>query len=251
MRVTLDEIVESQRAELATWPSALPTPKKADGRFLRALQGPGVRVIAELKPASPSAGVLREAFSLDAILPAYNQHAHAISVLTEPRYFNGSFERLADVSQQSPLPTLCKDFIVDVRQVLQARLHGAQAVLLIVKILDDASLATLHQAILDWGMIPVVEVQNREEVERAMAVSPQVVLINNRNLSTFEIDLNTTAQLAPRIDGPLVIAASGIETRADIERLLPFTQCFLIGSSLMRSPDPGALLGALTGALLQ
>jgi len=279
----LDRIVADKRVALevvkATKPLQLLKEELASEQtllknfpFELALRQPkNTHLIAEIKPSSPSAGVLQAEINLDAILEAYNDYASAISVLTDAPYFGGSFERLAEVSRRSPRPTLCKDFVIDEYMVYQARLAGAAAVLLIVKILDDTALKSLYDCIHALGMTPVVEVQNEDELQRALAIGTSVLLINNRNLSTFEVDLATTTRLAQvlvsslqkpslpppgwgfssrcplgstdedvRRDGgesPLIISASGIEKRADIEVLLPSTNCFLIGSSLMKQAN--------------
>lgn len=219
-----------------------------DGSFERALSGDELKLIAEIKPSSPSAGTLRASIDPDNILRSYNSHADAVSVLTDRKYFGGSIELLSYVSSHSFRPTLCKDFVLDACQVRQARSAGAQAVLLIAKILDDPQLAQLHSAILELGMAPVVEVQTAEEVRRALAVSPRVMLINNRDLTSFEIDLSTTERLVPLIPADVItISASGIQSRSDIERLLPCCTKFLVGSSLMQSDDIEGKLRELTG----
>jgi indole-3-glycerol phosphate synthase len=248
----LDEIVENKRHEVAerkrvsSVDSLVPLAQAGDGRFLAALQEKGPNLITEIKPKSPSAGVLRAEVSLEQILAAYNKYAAAISVLTDKKYFDGSLELLAEVAAKSSLPTLCKDFIIDPLQCYEARIARAQAVLLIVKILDDASLKTLYDTVQSLGMTAVVEVQTEEEMRRARDINAQCVLINNRNLSTFEIDLATTERLVPFAPAKaVVISASGIQTRHDIERILPFCSNFLIGSSLMQADDIGAKLGEL------
>lgn len=243
----LSEIVANKRLELAgLFPEPPDAPPPGDGSFLSALSSEGLKFIAEIKPSSPSAGVIRAEVKLPEILEAYNQFASAISVLTDAKYFGGSLELLSEVSRNSPRPTLCKDFIVSERQVRDARRAGAQAVLLIVKILSDEELAALHKAILDFGMTPLVEIQNDEELDRALRVSPRAFLINNRNLETFEITFDTTKQLVPRIPSNIVvISASGIENRADVEELLPFCSKFLVGTSLMKSGDIGGQFRAL------
>jgi indole-3-glycerol phosphate synthase / phosphoribosylanthranilate isomerase len=241
MSYILPAIVENKRLELASLPAESPAePPPGDGSFLSALSGDGLKFVAEIKPSSPSAGVIRSEINLPGILENYNKYASAISVLTDAKYFGGSLELLTEVSRNSPRPTLCKDFIIAPRQVRDARRAGAQAVLLIVKILTDEELASLHEAILSFGMTPLVEIQNDLELDRALKVSPQALLINNRNLETFDISFETTKRLVPRIpDGILTISASGIETRADIDELLPCCTKFLIGTSLMKSGDIG------------
>lgn len=214
-----------------------------------------IHLITEIKPSSPSAGILQVDVNLGALLAAYNQYASTISVLTDEKYFGGSFERLSDVSRQSPHPVLCKDFILEAYPVYEARLAGAAAVLLIVKILDDVTLRHLYALIRELGMTPVVEVQTEAELERALAIGAQVLLINNRDLSTFEISLETTHRLVQALHRTLppekrgeiiVISASGIGSRMDIEFLRPSAQCFLIGSSLMKQP-----VDALPGLLAE
>ncbi len=208
------------------------------GRFLSNLSGSGIKLIAEIKPSSPSAGTLKETVNLDTIVPVYDRFASAISVLADAKYFGGSLDLLSKVAGFSSLPVLCKDFIIDEYQVLEARVSGAQAVLLIVKMLGDNMLARLHKKILELGMTPVVEVQNEDEVNRALSLSPQVVLINNRDLNTFVIDMSTTIKLAPLIPADvLVVGASGINSRQDLDRLLPVCSRFLVGSSLMQADD--------------
>lgn len=207
--------------------------------------------ILEIKPASPSAGVLQEKLDLASILPIYAQYGVAISVLTDAHYFGGSLELLHSVSNQVALPTLCKDFIIDPSQVYEARQAGAQAVLLIVKALSDAQLAELNQLALTLGMTPLIEVQDAEEVKRALTVNPTVLLINNRNLQTLKMDLSTTERLSPLIpEGILKISASGIQNKADILRLQPYCDGFLIGSTLMRQSNPEALTQKLKELLL-
>ncbi|WP_373531520.1 indole-3-glycerol-phosphate synthase [Vampirovibrio sp.] len=206
--------------------------------------------ILEIKPASPSAGQLKATLDLDPLLALYTQYGAAISVLTDQTYFGGSLGLLQQVAKQVSLPTLCKDFVMDPYQVYEARKAGAQAVLLIVKALSDSQLSLLNQLILDWGMTPLIEVQDEAEVDRALAVNPSILLINNRDLQTLTMDLSTTHRLAPRIpDSVLKISASGMQTREDILRLQDYCDGFLIGSTLMREPTPLALEKKLQGLL--
>lgn len=244
MQSKLDEIVANKRLEVeqrkngnasSSHNADLPA---ATGQFRRSLLEPGIRVIAEIKPKSPSAGDLRNCDDIESIIEIYSRHAAGISVLTDEKYFGGSLALLEQVVRTSSAPVLCKEFVIDEIQIHEARRAGAEAVLLIVKILDQKNLLKLIAEVERLGMTPVVEVQTKTEVERALEAEASVMLINNRNLQTFEIDLDTTKVLAPTIpNGVLVISASGIETRADIDRLLPYTNKFLIGSSLMRSGD--------------
>lgn len=193
--------------------------------------------ILEVKPASPSGGELAPELDLEKTLSVYNRFASGISVLTDKKYFKGSLELLKTIATQSDRPLLCKDFIVDPYQVLEARIAGAHAVLLIVKVLSDAQLQSLHQDILDLGMTPVVEIQNEPELVRALKLNPKVLLINNRDLSSFQIDFKTTETLSALIPPNILrISASGIEKGYDIQQLAPYCDAFLIGSILMRTP---------------
>jgi len=198
------------------------------------------KAILEIKPASPSAGDLTNALDLPGILAAYNQYGIALSVLTDTTYFKGSLELLCDVRSQSPLPLLCKDFIFDVYQLVEARIAGADAALLIVKGLDDDTLANLHAEALALGLTPVVEIQDEQELDRAVntaGIQPRVLLINNRNLDTLAMDMATTLRLAPLCPADvLTVSASGFSTREDIQAVAPVCPRFLIGSSLMKTP---------------
>lgn len=242
MPSVLPEIIAHKRVEVAERKAAVSQAllereiEPGDGSFLRALQGTGLKLVTEIKPSSPSSGVLRAQVDIDTVLDSYNRYASGISVLTDKKYFNGSMELLSEVVRKSPHPVLCKDFILDSYQVYEARKSGAQAMLLIVKILEDNQLAQLHETIRNVGMTPVIEVQSEEEVERALKLSPEILVINNRDLMTFDIDLETTKRLVPKIPAHVItISASGVQDRSDIESLLPFCSRFLIGSALMKS----------------
>jgi indole-3-glycerol phosphate synthase len=249
----LDEIVAHKRVEVVERQKRIPLSQMRQNAvvlsspcFEEALRTPNrIHLILEIKPSSPSAGVLKSDIDLKGILEAYNIYASGISVLTDEKYFNGSLERLTQVTQQSPHPVLCKDFIIDLYQIYEARVAGASAVLLIVKILTDSELKTFYDLTRQLGMTPVVEIQNEDELNRALAVNADVLLINNRNLSTFEISLNTTHELANLLrqkfsetafQQKIIISASGMEQRNDIDFLLPSAHCFLIGSALMKLP---------------
>jgi indole-3-glycerol phosphate synthase/phosphoribosylanthranilate isomerase len=250
MPSTLREIVENKlrEVELRKQQPAGLAPECARGSFLPALRLPGIRIIAEIKPKSPSAGTLNASVDIDAVARSYSRYAAAVSVLTDEKYFGGSFDALTRVSSLASVPTLCKDFILDAVQVDDARRAGAEAVLLIAKILKPQQLFDLHRKIESLNMVPVVEVQNEDELATALAVAPKCILINNRNLETFETDLRTTENLAPLVPGDAtVISASGIESRSDIDRLSEFTNVFLIGSSLMRSEHLDLKLRQLSG----
>jgi indole-3-glycerol phosphate synthase len=252
----LDEIVDNSYREVAerkqkvTLATLERKATRTTGKFLAAISDRAkISLIAEIKPKSPSAGVLQTNFSLDSVLDAYNKHASAISVLTDEKYFGGSLDLLRETSRNSQLPTLCKDFILDTYQCFEARTYGADAVLLIVKILAPSQLANLYETIESLGMTPIVEVQTEKEMDLALALKPSVVLINNRNLNTFETDLKTTGRLSIYVPSDtILISASGIESRADIELLSRYVSTFLIGSSLMRAPNIGDKLVELASA---
>lgn len=258
MRDILSEIVEHKREELrarkasakgsafsAAVATAGSTASTSGGQFLQALSGSGLKLIAEVKPKSPAAGQLSHN-NLEQLLSAYSKYAQALSVLTDEKYFAGNLDLLRSAAEKTGLPALCKDFFIDEFQVYEACDAGADAILLIVKILDDETLTHLHQLAQQHGLTPVVEIQNQAELARALKLKPQVLLINNRDLTTFEIDFQTTRKLAPDIpESIIVISASGIDTRADIESLLPYAQRFLVGSSIMRSENPDGKLKEL------
>lgn len=222
-----------------------------DGSFKRALQSDqSLRIIAEVKPASPSYGTLTSSPSTSAdIARLYESEAAALSVLTDEHYFKGSYDLLAGIAGRIVLPVLCKDFVIDPYQVLRARAAGAAAVLLIVRILSDSELRSISALIAQYGMTPVIEIQNEQDLARAEKIGADTILINNRSLETLAIDLSTTARLAPLLNSDaVVISASGINSPADIEVLRPFASNFLIGSALMRSEDPALLLRQLKQA---
>jgi indole-3-glycerol phosphate synthase / phosphoribosylanthranilate isomerase len=221
--------------------------------FRAALAGPGIHLIAEVKPASPSAGVLQqENIETTALLSAYNKYASAVSVLTDSRYFKGSFDLLKEVVGLTRLPVLCKDFIIDAKQIAMARHCGASAVLLIVKMLDCLELGRLAGQIEECGMAPVFEVHCPEELKLAEYCGARIILINNRNLETLELDMQTTARLAPLAPRrALTISGSGIESAAALRSLRPFVSRFLIGSALMKSLNPDKTLCSLKESGLQ
>ncbi|HEY9789926.1 MAG TPA: indole-3-glycerol phosphate synthase TrpC [Candidatus Obscuribacterales bacterium] len=240
----LDEIVAHKREEIAARTATRPLASFRDDvrscgtNFHQALQGEGIKLIAEIKPKSPSAGQLAEELNLPGIVSAYSKYATGISVLTDERYFGGSLSLLSQVGALTGSPLLCKEFVIESYQVYEARQAGAAAVLLIAKILPDDLLQQLQAVVRELSMTAVIEVQTEDELRRALAVKPDVVLINNRDLTSFEIDLQTTARLAPLVpDSVLCVSASGINARADIDSLLKYTNKFLVGSSLMRSAN--------------
>ncbi len=210
---------------------------------------PGVAVIAEIKRRSPSKGLIREDFDAEKIALAYHAAGAAgISVLTDEQFFGGSLAILRQVRAVVPTPLLRKDFVIDAYQIDEARIAGADAVLLIVAALSDAALAALHAHAAGLGLDVLVEVHDEAELDRALAVGAKLIGVNNRDLRTFEVDLGTTERIAARLRDPeiLLVAESGITGPADVARLARAgARGFLVGESLMRMPDPGRALEAL------
>jgi len=218
--------------------------------FKAALSRGSPAVIAELKKASPSAGVLRPDFNPSALaLELQKAGAAALSVLTEVTYFQGGLETLASLRWNARLPLLRKDFVIDSYQVLEARHAGADAVLLIVALLGHESLKALRAEVEGLGMEALVEVHNRPELERAIDSGATLIGVNNRDLRTFEVSLQNCLDMAPLLPkGVVAVAESGIRTREDIRRLCDSGyRGFLIGEQLMRAASPGNALAALIG----
>jgi indole-3-glycerol phosphate synthase len=214
----------------------------------RALVDRPPSIIAELKKASPSAGILRHDFRPFDIAEEYRRGgARALSVLTEREYFKGGLEILAGLRWRSNLPLLRKDFIVDPYQLLEARHAGADAVLLIAGILEDRSMQLLLQQTETLGMEALVEVHGREELDRALAMGATLIGVNNRDLRTFETSISVALDLAHHIPKSVVtVAESGIDSGDDLRRLSGAGyQGFLVGEALMRSESPGASLSQL------
>ncbi|WP_458411026.1 bifunctional indole-3-glycerol-phosphate synthase TrpC/phosphoribosylanthranilate isomerase TrpF [Citrobacter sedlakii] len=209
--------------------------------FYDALQGARTAFILECKKASPSKGVIRDDFDPARIANVYKHYASAISVLTDEKYFQGSFDFLPLVSQIAPQPILCKDFIIDPYQIYLARHYQADACLLMLSVLDDEQYRQLAAVAHSLKMGVLTEVSNEEELERAIALGAKVVGINNRDLRDLSIDLNRTRQLAPKLGhGVTVISESGINTYGQVRELSHFANGFLIGSALMAYDDLNA-----------
>jgi indole-3-glycerol phosphate synthase len=207
-------------------------------------------VIAEVKKASPSKGVLRADFDPAAIARSYARHGAAcLSVLTDAEFFQGSRDYLVQARETSGLPVLRKDFIVDAYQIHEARAMGADCVLLIVAALDDDTMIGLERVARELGMAVLVEVHDANEFERALNLQTSLLGINNRNLRTFETRLETTLNLLERIpEGKLVVTESGILTSGDVERMRSAgVEAFLVGEAFMRAADPGEALAKLFG----
>ena len=240
--VDLDEVEQQARAA--------DTPRG----FARALQEQVKRkqpaVIAEIKKASPSKGVLREDFDPAAIAASYERGGAAcLSVLTDRDFFEGSEEALEAARGACALPVIRKDFLIDPYQVVEARAIGADCVLLIAAALDDRTMASLYRDAVELGMDVLVEVHDGAELERALALEPMLLGINNRDLRTFDVSLDTTLGLLERIpEGTVVVTESGILEGGDVERMRGAgVDAFLVGEAFMRAPEPGEALAGLFG----
>ncbi|MDX2031779.1 MAG: indole-3-glycerol phosphate synthase TrpC [Blastocatellia bacterium] len=252
----LEQIVERKRERLADLKSrvsleelraTIPT-VIGGGRFVRPLRREGINIIAEIKRRSPSKGVIREAFDPVAIARSYSANgAAAISVLTEEDFFDGSLDYLRAVREVAPVPLLRKDFIFDEYQMYEAAHAGADAILLIAAMLDGPRFNDLLQIAYSLGLDALVEIHDREELEKVMAYDVRLLGINNRNLRTFVTSLDTSLELAAQLPAEItLVSESGIRTRDDIDRLRAAGfHAFLIGEELMRAEDEGAALREL------
>jgi indole-3-glycerol phosphate synthase/phosphoribosylanthranilate isomerase len=211
-----------------------------------AMANNGARFILEIKRASPSAGMIRRTADPAAIARGYAGVADALSVLCDRSFFGGSLDDLAAARRQFDGPILAKDFFIDLRQVAEARIAGADAVLVMLSLLDDAEARVMIDEARRFGMDSLVEVHDEAEMLRALALGAPLIGINNRDLRDLSVDLRTTERLAPLAPDRIVISESGIATRADVERLSGTVDGFLIGSSLMRADEPAQAARELT-----
>lgn len=245
----LDRIIDSTRQSVAQRKHQKPlnelklaiTPKNKPKDLKDHLLGDEIKLIAEVKRASPSRGLFRSDLDVISLVQSYVQGgATAISVLTEPNFFLGSFADLDAVRKTVDLPILCKDFILDTYQVYEACAHGADAILLIASILHRRDLKTLATLAHDLGMSALVEVHNEADIEKALASEPRIVGINNRNLTDFTTNLETSLRLRPLIPNTIaVVSESGIKSADDVSKLRTAgVDAILVGEALVTSPDP-------------
>jgi indole-3-glycerol phosphate synthase len=260
----LDQILARTRADLARRMQHMPraaleqqaqqhTPR-GFAAALRTRGATGPAIIAELKKASPSKGLIRPDFSAAVLAPAMqNGGAAALSVLTDEPFFQGSLPNLRTASSTTTIPCLRKDFIVDEYQIVEARAHGADAVLLIAAALSDAELAHLSTFARDYALDVLCEVHTREEAQRIRHIGCSLVGVNNRDLRTFDVRLETSLELAAELPPDAVLVAeSGINNPADYVRLRTAGyRAFLIGEAFMRQPEPGLALAAWITAATQ
>src|SRR6202011_3667162 len=253
----LAEIIDYKRQEISPWIAHTNDWKNRAKEhrnfrgFRTALDLAPFGFIAEVKRASPSAGVITDQFDPVSIATKYYEGgAHCVSVITDERYFRGHLDYLALVHQHVPIPTLRKDFTLHEAQIYQAILAGADAVLLIVAALNDQELGRLLQVSSKMGIDALVEVHDEAELDRALNAGANFIGINNRNLATFEVNIATTELLAPKVpDHCTVISESGIRTVADVQRVANAgVDGVLVGEALMRAPEPQRLLRELQDA---
>ena len=221
-----------------------------EGALRRRIAAGESAVIAEIKKASPSKGLLRDDFVPADIAQSYAEHGAAcLSVLTDRQFFQGQPDYLKQARASCALPVLRKDFVVDPYQVYESRAMGADCILLIAACLDDGSMAELERIAHDLGMAVLVEAHDAAELERALKLRTRLVGINNRNLRSFEVSLDTTLALLPQVPADrLLVTESGILVPADVQRMRSAgVHAFLVGEAFMRAPDPGEALAALFG----
>jgi indole-3-glycerol phosphate synthase len=250
-----EEVARLQKVPRASASENLLWATKAFGMrrdFANALRYPrrgNLALIAEVKKASPSAGVIKPDFDPVCIAQAYEAAgASCLSVLTDEQFFQGSLKFLQQIRDVVRLPILRKDFIIHERQILESIEAGADAILLIVAILNDEQLRTFHATARSAGLAVLVEVHDEMEMRRALAAEAEIIGVNNRDLKTFTVDLATTEKLAAMVKGRLLVAESGINNRADVQRLERCgAQAILVGESLMRAPDLEAKVAELLG----
>ena len=259
MPTILDQIVATKRQVIAASQASVPlselqrqlrdAPPVRD--FFAALNRPGpIRLIAEVKKASPSKGVIRADFDPVSIAQTYERHgASCLSVLTDVEYFQGSLDYLRQIRAAVDLPVLRKDFILDTYQLVEARVAGADAVLLIAECLDDCNLRKLHNEAIELGLTPLVELYEPANLPRVLAAGATLIGVNNRDLRTFVVDLQHTVRMREQIPSDcLLVGESGIRDREDALLLeAAGVDAMLVGESLMRQPDIGAAVDALLG----
>ncbi|GBE40573.1 indole-3-glycerol phosphate synthase [bacterium BMS3Bbin09] len=257
----LKQIIEHKKQEIETVMRNVPLAElKAkigdmDGTksFMKAIKrdkGGSIRLIAELKKASPSKGLIREDFNLSEIISVYDSKSvSAISVLTEQRYFSGKLDYLNEARQLTEKPLLRKDFIFEDYQIYEARANSADAILLIAAVLERSHLCHLYGVARELSLDCLVEVHTYKELDMVLQAGPEIIGINNRDLTTLEINLETTFKFLKDIpDDRTVVSESGISTRADVEALeATRVDSMLIGTSIMKSADIGARIDELTG----
>jgi len=246
-----DIAVNSQKnslSELKARQKDAPSIRPFFGSMLTSLDQGKPAVIAEIKKASPSKGIIRKDFDPPSIAKAYAENgASCLSILTDEQYFQGSADYLIQARNACELPVLRKDFIIDQYQVYEARTMGADCILLIVAALDNSQLSDLYSLSSELGMDTLIEVHDKEELERALNINPKLIGVNNRDLRTFDTKLETTLELLPNIpDDCITITESGIHAKEDVLLMQRNdVNSFLVGEAFMRASDPGKALKQL------
>ena len=254
----LDEIVEKTKQRVEDAKNIIPLEDLKnevslmdiddDFPFKRALSGEDISIIAEVKKASPSKGLIAEEFDYLSIAKEYEQAgASAISVLTEPYFFMGSDDYLSEIAKQVNIPVLRKDFVVDEYMIWEAKALGASAILLIVSILDIVQLKKYLDLAHDLGLSAIVEAHDGDEIMRALTVGAEIIGVNNRNLNDFTVDIENSINLRRCVNGDVIfISESGIKTKEDVSRLKENdVDAVLIGETLMKSDDKSAMISEL------
>ena len=258
----LDKIVAQKRSEInsrkrkASFDSLKAEVRDAPPLrgFRTALEERKTSVIAEIKKASPSKGVIREDFDPSSIANSYEHHgATCLSVLTDERFFQGSDDALLSARNETRMPVLRKDFIVDEYQIFETRTLPADCLLLIVAALDHVQLESFHRIGLELGLDVLVEVHNESELDTALSIDTHLIGINNRNLRTFHTDLEVTERLVTQIPSSVqVVSESGIHSQRDVDRLIACgVNAFLVGEAFMRARDPGLAMSEIFGSRLE
>lgn len=232
MRSEAEALVKQERAD-----------KKAEGLFYEALAKPGISIIGEFKKASPSLGQIQSKINLTDRIEEYNASVDAISCLTEEDHFNGNVDYLKEIRKMSPLPIIRKDFMIDEYQFYEAKVIGANAILLIAAILDDVQMKDFYDLATELGLDALVETHDEEEMERALKLDAKIIGVNNRDLRDFTIKLDTTKRLSQMVpEGKIFVAESGIVSDEDVKFLKDSrVDAFLIGRAFMEAENPKEL----------
>ena len=240
----LKEIIKNKKKEVETSKKNVPLDsfkaklKNSKRDFKAALSKNGLALIAEFKRASPSKNIKEKDFDMREIIGIYNKYASAISVLTDKKFFNGSLTDLEEVSEITNLPLLRKDFIIDEYQIYESRMHNADAILLIASILSENQIKKFVEIAKKYNMDCIVEVHTEEELSRALDYDAEIIGINNRDLNTLKIDIETTLKLAKKIPkNKIIISESGISSRDYVEKIKGKVNAILVGSHFMNSVD--------------
>ena len=257
----LDKIVEDKKARLIEHKNEISltemkklsaeTEKKSDRSFYDNLKKDGISIIGEFKKASPSLGKIESKINLTERIDEYNSSADAISCLTEEDHFCGNVDYLKQIRSITELPIIRKDFMIDEYQFYEAKVIGADAVLLITAILEDVQMKDFYQLSAELGLDVLVETHDEHEIERAMKIDPQIIGVNNRDLKTFNVDINNSIRIAKLIpENVIYVSESGIKTYDDIKRLKENNvDAVLIGETLMREKDKSKALKTLRGEI--